>query len=167
MALVYVAMAIAIRLDSPSSLNLFIFGLTFFFQNFGPNCSTFIIPSEIYPSAVRATCHGLSAAFGKIGAIVGAAGFPACIDALRLDGVMYVCAGIAVAGFLVTIGLLDRKLVENAAKRPREVVVDDDDVPSPLSSDCGGKVPRIESIELENKTSTGGSISTPPVSSIV
>ena len=127
MALVYVGMALAIRNDSPNSVNLFIFGLTFFFQNFGPNCTTFIIPSEIYPASVRATCHGLSAAFGKIGAIVGAAGFPACVDALRLDGVMYVCAGIAVAGFLVTIGLLDRKLVENAAARPREMVVGDDE----------------------------------------
>jgi PHS family inorganic phosphate transporter-like MFS transporter len=167
MALVYIGMAIAITQNSPSSLNLFIFGLTFFFQNFGPNCSTFIIPSEIYPTAVRATCHGLSAAFGKIGAIVGAAGFPACIDALRLDGVMYVCAGIAVAGFLVTVCLLDRKLVENAAKRPREMVVDDDNDSSDLSAD-NGKPERIVSMEIENKTSIGESgVSTPPVSSIV
>jgi PHS family inorganic phosphate transporter-like MFS transporter len=149
MAVTYVGMALAISNDSPSSLNLMIFGLTFFFQNFGPNCTTFIIPSEIYPSSVRATCHGLSAAFGKLGAIVGAAGFPACVEALRLDGVMYVCAGIAVAGFLVTIGLLDRQLVEKAATRPREMIVEDSE-PSEVSSESiptpNGKLRSEESI---------------------
>lgn len=43
--------------------------------DFGPNTTTFIIPAEIYPTDVRATCHGISAAFGKAGAAVGAAGF--------------------------------------------------------------------------------------------
>lgn len=164
MALVYIGMAVAISQNSPSSLNLFVFGLTFFFTNFGPNCTTFIIPSEIYPSSVRATCHGLSAAFGKVGAIVGAAGFPACIEALGLDGVMYVCAGIAVAGLGVTLGLLDKKLVDNAAKRPREMVVGDDSEFDGSSADGNSPTkPRDCSIEIDNKTSAE-SISTPPSS---
>ena len=121
MAIAYVVMAVAIHIAAPSSVNLFIFGLTFFFTNFGPNATTFIIPSEIYPSSVRATCHGISAALGKVGAIVGAAGFPPSISAVGLDGVMYICAGIAIAGLVVTIGLLDRKMVAEAATRPREL----------------------------------------------
>ena len=120
MTLLYVIMAIAIKFNAPSSLNLVIFGLTFFFTNFGPNTTTFIIPSEIYPHAVRATCHGLSAAWGKAGAITGAAGFPPCSSALGLDGVMYICAAIAASGFGVTWGLLDKKLVDAAANRPQE-----------------------------------------------
>ena len=120
MTVLYVVMAIAIRFNAPSSLNLVIFGLTFFFTNFGPNTTTFIIPSEIYPHAVRATCHGLSAAWGKAGAITGAAGFPPCVAALGLDGVMYICAAIAASGFGVTWGLLDKKLVDAAANRPQE-----------------------------------------------
>jgi PHS family inorganic phosphate transporter-like MFS transporter len=48
---------------------------TFFFANFGPNSTTFIIPAEIFPAHVRTTCHGISAAAGKVGAIVGSFGF--------------------------------------------------------------------------------------------
>ena len=37
--------------------------------------TTFIIPAELFPARLRSTCHGLSAASGKAGAIVGAFGF--------------------------------------------------------------------------------------------
>lgn len=40
------------------------------FFNFGPNTTTFIIPGECFPTRYRSTGHGLSAAMGKIGAIV-------------------------------------------------------------------------------------------------
>ncbi|KAK6119108.1 hypothetical protein DH2020_047151 [Rehmannia glutinosa] len=46
-----------------------------FFANFGPNSTTFIVPAEIFPARLRSTCHGISAAAGKAGAIVGAFGF--------------------------------------------------------------------------------------------
>nr|QKX94933.1 phosphate transporter PT4 [Populus x canadensis] len=49
--------------------------LTFFFANFGPNATTFVVPAEIFPARLRSTCHGISAASGKLGAIVGAFGF--------------------------------------------------------------------------------------------
>ncbi|KAF3338673.1 inorganic phosphate transporter 1-4-like protein [Carex littledalei] len=51
------------------------YGLTFFFANFGPNATTFIVPAEIFPARLRSTCHGISAAAGKAGAIIGAFGF--------------------------------------------------------------------------------------------
>jgi len=51
------------------------YGFTFFFANFGPNSTTFIVPAEIYPARLRSTCHGISAAAGKAGAIIGAFGF--------------------------------------------------------------------------------------------
>ncbi|KAK7278476.1 hypothetical protein RJT34_23506 [Clitoria ternatea] len=51
------------------------YSLTFFFANFGPNATTFIVPAEIFPARVRSTCHGISAAAGKAGAIVGSFGF--------------------------------------------------------------------------------------------
>ncbi|ONK72331.1 uncharacterized protein A4U43_C04F18230 [Asparagus officinalis] len=41
------------------------YGLTFFFANFGPNSTTFIVPAEIFPARLRSTCHGISAAAGK------------------------------------------------------------------------------------------------------
>ncbi|OWM87322.1 probable inorganic phosphate transporter 1-3 [Punica granatum] len=48
------------------------FGLTLFFANFGPNSTTFIVPAELFPARFRSTCHGISAAAGKAGAIIGA-----------------------------------------------------------------------------------------------
>ncbi|XP_062080415.1 inorganic phosphate transporter 1-4-like [Humulus lupulus] len=52
-----------------------LYSLTFFFANFGPNSTTFVVPAEIFPARFRSTCHGISAASGKLGAIVGAFGF--------------------------------------------------------------------------------------------
>ncbi|KAF8339844.1 phosphate transporter [Cantharellus anzutake] len=46
-----------------------------FFQNFGPNTTTFVIPGEIFPTRYRSTGHGISAASGKLGAIVAQVGF--------------------------------------------------------------------------------------------
>ncbi|KAJ9684062.1 hypothetical protein PVL29_016517 [Vitis rotundifolia] len=48
------------------------YGLTLFFANFGPNSTTFIVPAELFPARFRSTCHGISAAAGKAGAIIGA-----------------------------------------------------------------------------------------------
>ncbi|KAI3517015.1 hypothetical protein L1887_16221 [Cichorium endivia] len=53
---------------------IILYGLTFFFS-FGPNTTTFIIPSELFPAKFRATCHGISGAVGKVGAIIGTVGF--------------------------------------------------------------------------------------------
>lgn len=41
-----------------------------FFFNFGPNSTTFIVPGECFPTRYRSTSHGISAASGKIGAII-------------------------------------------------------------------------------------------------
>ncbi|GLJ22738.1 hypothetical protein SUGI_0428400 [Cryptomeria japonica] len=50
------------------------YSLTFFFANFGPNTTTFIVPAELFPARLRSTCHGISAAAGKAGAIIGVVG---------------------------------------------------------------------------------------------
>ena len=44
--------------------------LSSFFTQFGPNCVTFIVAAEVYPTAIRATAHGFSAASGKCGALL-------------------------------------------------------------------------------------------------
>ncbi|KAK0222179.1 phosphate transporter [Armillaria fumosa] len=60
-----------------SSRNAFVFlyCLADFFQNFGPNTTTFIVPGEAFPTRYRSTAHGISAASGKLGAIVAQVGF--------------------------------------------------------------------------------------------
>lgn len=47
-----------------------IYFLASFFQQFGPNCTTFLLAAEVFPISVRATAHGLSAASGKLGALL-------------------------------------------------------------------------------------------------
>jgi PHS family inorganic phosphate transporter-like MFS transporter len=54
---------------------VFLYCLANFFQNFGPNTTTFIIPGEAFPTRYRSTAHGISAASGKLGAIVAQVGF--------------------------------------------------------------------------------------------
>ena len=41
-----------------------------FFFNWGPNTTTFIVPGECFPTRYRSTAHGMSAAMGKLGAIL-------------------------------------------------------------------------------------------------
>jgi PHS family inorganic phosphate transporter-like MFS transporter len=72
MVLVFGAMGLFYDwLVKQSVLFVVIYGLTFFFSNFGPNSTTFIVPGEVFPAEIRATCHGLSSAAGKVGAILG------------------------------------------------------------------------------------------------
>ncbi|KAB5535236.1 phosphate/H+ symporter [Coniochaeta sp. 2T2.1] len=56
------------HLSEGSLLALYI--IAQFFFNWGPNTTTFIIPGECFPTRYRSTGHGVSAAMGKIGAIV-------------------------------------------------------------------------------------------------
>jgi hypothetical protein len=46
--------------------------LSSFFNQFGPNCVTFLIAAECFPAPIRATAHGVSAASGKLGALMAA-----------------------------------------------------------------------------------------------
>ncbi|KAF9565179.1 phosphate transporter [Agrocybe pediades] len=63
--------------ETPSAKKAFVFlyCLANFFQNFGPNTTTFVIPGEIFPTRYRSTAHGISAGSGKLGAIVAQVGF--------------------------------------------------------------------------------------------
>ncbi|KAF9046818.1 phosphate transporter [Hymenopellis radicata] len=61
--------------ESAKDAFVFLYCLANFFQNFGPNTTTFIIPGEVFPTRYRSTAHGISAASGKLGAIVAQVGF--------------------------------------------------------------------------------------------
>jgi len=54
---------------------IFLYCLADFFQNFGPNVTTFVIPGEVFPTRYRSTAHGISAATGKLGAVIAQVGF--------------------------------------------------------------------------------------------
>lgn len=50
---------------------LVIYGLSYFFIEFGPNVTTFVYPPEVFPTKVRGFGSGASAAGGKMGAFIG------------------------------------------------------------------------------------------------
>ncbi|RKO85928.1 major facilitator superfamily domain-containing protein [Blyttiomyces helicus] len=65
---------LAVAWDSLSTnapVFLTLYTIAQFFFNFGPNETTFVIPSEVFPTRFRSTAHGMSAAAGKVGAILG------------------------------------------------------------------------------------------------
>ncbi|KAK0612953.1 inorganic phosphate transporter [Bombardia bombarda] len=60
--------AVAHRRGAPATVVLV--AICHFVFNFGANTLTFMIPAEIFPTCYRCTCHGISAAAGKMGSIV-------------------------------------------------------------------------------------------------
>ncbi|KAK7244032.1 hypothetical protein RIF29_38853 [Crotalaria pallida] len=86
---------------------VFLYGLTFFFANFGPNSTTFIVPAELFPARFRSTCHGISAAAGKSGAIIGAFVVQSYIDNAanktnRTKNAIMALAVVNLLGFICT-----------------------------------------------------------------
>jgi len=85
---------------------LTLFGISYFVVEFGPNTTTFVYPSEIFPTAVRGTADGISAAAGKFGAFAGALLVPHLLTMVGISGVMGVMAGVSVLGVLLTLAAL-------------------------------------------------------------
>jgi MFS family permease len=85
---------------------LIIYGLSYFFSEFGPNATTFVYPSEIFPVRVRTTGHGISAALGKIGGFVGVFTFPFLMNWHGLGAAEGTAAIISSLGLITTVFLL-------------------------------------------------------------
>ncbi|KAM0882557.1 hypothetical protein ACQ4PT_032246 [Festuca glaucescens] len=83
------------------------YGFTFFFANFGPNTTTFILPAEIFPARLRSTCHGISGAVGKVGAILGVLAF-SLMDA-HFKALLFVLVGCNLVGIVFTLLLPETK----------------------------------------------------------
>jgi len=83
---------------------LVLYGISYFFTEFGPNMTTFIYPAELFPTEVRTTGHGISAGAGKMGAFIGAFLFPDLLAShLGLRGAMVIAGIVAAAGLVLTI----------------------------------------------------------------
>lgn len=76
--------------------------LSSFFNQFGPNSVTFIAAAEVYPTAVRATAHGFSAACGKLGALTAAVMY----NYITTEQKFHVVPWFGLAGMILTIFFL-------------------------------------------------------------
>ncbi len=85
---------------------LVLYGISYFFTEFGPNMTTFIYPAELFPTEVRTTGHGVSAGAGKLGAFIGAFLFPDLLAShLGLRRAMVIAGIVALARLVLTMTL--------------------------------------------------------------
>lgn len=85
LTILFVIMGFAFdKLENTDTTNkrvfVFLYCLANFFQNFGPNTTTFVIPGEAFPTRYRSTAHGISAASGKLGAVISQVGFAQLVN---------------------------------------------------------------------------------------
>ena len=103
-------------------LFILVFGLSFFFVNFGPNSTSFLIPSEIYPTNIRASGHGISAAVGKVGAFIGAFCLPFILISQGLAMTMGLIAAVSFLGIFITLLIPEMKGISlDASEIPSDI----------------------------------------------
>ncbi|KAK1279411.1 Inorganic phosphate transporter 1-6 [Acorus gramineus] len=98
---------------------LLAYGSILFSANLGPNLTMFIMPIEMFPKRLSFTCHGLSAASGKAGAMIAAFGFQYAMQSrdesevergyplgIGVRNSLFVLAAINALGFLFTLLLV-------------------------------------------------------------
>jgi len=106
MGAAYLAMALLPGGSRDVAPFLALFALSYFFTEFGPNETTFVYPSEIFPTAIRGIGDGLSAGAGKLGAFLGALVVPSLLQHVGLRGVMAVMAVASLLGAILTLAVL-------------------------------------------------------------
>lgn len=100
---VYIVMGLLFQLVPDSHALLFgAYCALQFALNWGPNLSTFVLPSETYPTEVRCTFNGASACMGKAGALIGSAIFKPINDAWGIHVVFYICTGVCLVSIWAT-----------------------------------------------------------------
>jgi PHS family inorganic phosphate transporter-like MFS transporter len=118
MSLLYLVIGVGwVELRRFPAVLLALYSLTFLFANYGPNTTTFCLPSLVYSPKCRTTLNGVSAAAGKLGAWTGASLFAPAADALGDATVMILCSLISVIAFFMTILFVPR--VDDTSRRIR------------------------------------------------
>jgi len=105
MALCFAVIALVPGMTTAVLPFLVAYGISYFFTEFGPNMTTFVLPAELYPVTMRATGHGISAGIGKLGAFIGVFLFPVLATSLGLRHTLLLTAGVAGLGALLTLVL--------------------------------------------------------------
>jgi MFS family permease len=113
---------------------LIAYGISYFFTEFGPNVTTFVLPGELFPTRIRATGHGISAGVGKLGAFIGVFLFPVLQTSLGLRGTLLLTAGVSVLGALLTL-----VLPEPAGRTLEEITGEPDVIPAENTLHAAGQ----------------------------
>ncbi|MEL5849065.1 MAG: MFS transporter [Candidatus Igneacidithiobacillus chanchocoensis] len=114
---------------------LVIYGLSYFFAEYGPNTTTFVIAGEVFPVNLRTTGHGLSAGTAKVGAFLGAFIFPILLHDFGLHGTLMITFFFALAGLLLTVFFIPEpsgKTLEEVSGEDRVVSLHEPSHPAPV-----------------------------------
>jgi PHS family inorganic phosphate transporter-like MFS transporter len=106
MSVMFAAIALVPGVSTTVAPFVILFGISYFFTEFGPNTTTFVYPAEIFPTEVRTTGHGIAAAMGKMGAFTGTYLFTDMLNSWGIRGAEGVAAGVAMLGLIVTCAFL-------------------------------------------------------------
>jgi MFS transporter, PHS family, inorganic phosphate transporter len=107
MALMFLLIGLIPSATTTAVTFIVLYGVSYFFTEFGPNTTTFVYPAELFPVEVRTTGHGISAGAGKLGAFLGAFLFPDFLaSSLGLRGAEIIAGVVAAAGLALTLFLL-------------------------------------------------------------
>mmetsp|Transcript_12402 Transcript_12402/g.21193 ORF Transcript_12402/g.21193 Transcript_12402/m.21193 type:complete len:581 (+) Transcript_12402:90-1832(+) len=117
-----------------------VYGSSFLFSNLGRS-TVFVLAAKLFPSEIRATCHGISSASGKIGALVGSFMFSPIAAHTGAFAVFISCAAFSGAGFFVALLLPSQK----CPKVSKEA----NDASEPLNSETAKELPDLKDLELE------------------
>lgn len=105
-----------------AALKFVIFCALTFALNTGPSTATFVLAASAYPTEVRGTFHGLSAACGKLGAVIGTFIYQPLSDAYGIASVLWLQTAFCIIGVLISVFFLPRTptVTELAAARQRK-----------------------------------------------
>ncbi|CEP13783.1 hypothetical protein [Parasitella parasitica] len=129
-----------------------LYGFFLFFGEFGPGDCTILVSAEMYPTAIRGTMYGLSAAIGKAGAAIGTQVFKPILaaltettgDSLKAQGHLFIIGScIGLLGCVVTIFC-----IPHVSKSSREL----DDEFRKMLQDNGYDIKQLGYGKIENTT---------------
>ncbi len=106
MAVAFALIALIPNVEHLALPFLIIYGVSYFFTEFGPNSTTFVYPAEIFPVKARTTGHGVAAAAGKLGGFLGVFLFPIFMAWHGLLAAEGAAAIFSVLGAIVTLTML-------------------------------------------------------------
>jgi MFS transporter, PHS family, inorganic phosphate transporter len=125
MAVSFAAIALIPEVEKLVVPFLIIYGISYFFTEFGPNATTFVYPAEIFPVKARTTGHGIAAAAGNLGGFLGVFLFPIFMAWNGLLAAESAAAIASVLGIIVTRTMLPetkgKSLEELSPEEQREV----------------------------------------------
>jgi PHS family inorganic phosphate transporter-like MFS transporter len=113
MSACFLALAICYNIQASKYVKFSVFCVLTLSLNWGPNIGTYVLPASLYPAEIKSTFHGLSAACGKIGALLGTFIFAAVSEAGGVSAVMWAQVFVCLACAYVSYTYIPKETRDN------------------------------------------------------